>query len=84
MIPIVFIVNGEDVEVECPSPRTPLYLARTIALEDSGNTGRPSGEWDIRTEAGDEISATLRLMDADIRRGARMFLSLGVGCGGVS
>jgi hypothetical protein len=76
---ITFILNGEDHDVTVRDS-TPLYMARNVALEETGNYGRPSNEWDIYTERGDRLSPLLR---ADTyASGVRLFLSLQAGAGG--
>lgn len=76
---IGFIVNGEDVEVDARDS-APMWLARIVALEKSGNTGRPSDEFEMRDEYGWPISPTVRV--GSLGRYPRVFLSLQVGAGG--
>jgi hypothetical protein len=80
-IDLIFVVNGEDTPVRF-NVKEPLHAARNKALADSGNTGRPPNEWEVRNEAGVLLEANAKLESLGLQSGTRLFLSLGVGGGG--
>ncbi|MDY7229893.1 DUF2604 domain-containing protein [Hyalangium rubrum] len=80
-IELIFVVNGEDTPVKF-NIKEPLHAARNKALAESGNTGRPPHEWEVRTEAGVLLEASAKLESLGLQSGTRLFLSLGVGGGG--
>ena len=86
-ITLIFIVNGVDVSIDA-NIHEPLKVARNKALTDSNNTGRPMDEWEIHNDAGqaldpDKKIEDLGLEDLGLVDGARLFLNLKVGAGGV-
>jgi hypothetical protein len=81
-IDLVFVVNGEDVDMPKLNIHEPLHAARNKALADSGNTGRPPAEWEIRTEAGVLLNPDAKLESLGLKPGTRLFLTLAVGAGG--
>jgi len=80
-VTIVFVINGEDVTVE-QNENAPLKAARDKALEQSGNTGRPFDEWEIRNEQGELLDPTAKIETFGFTDGVRLFLNLMVGAGG--
>ena len=78
---LVFIINGEDVWVKT-NFHAPLRAARAKALEESGNTGRPPDEWEIRNEAGTLLDPAMTPEDLHLKDSTRLFLTLKVGAGG--
>jgi len=76
-----FIINGEDAWVKT-NPHAPLRAARAKALEESGNTGRPPDEWEIRNEAGVLLDPDATPESLDLKQNTRLFLTLKVGAGG--
>jgi hypothetical protein len=80
-IELIFVVNGEDVPLRL-NVKEPLEAARNKALADSGNTGRPPDEWEVRTEAGLLLEPKTKLESLSLQAGTRLFLSLAVGGGG--
>jgi hypothetical protein len=81
-ITLIFIVNGVDVPVDA-NIHSPLKVARNRALEESNNTGRPMDEWEIHNDAGQARDPDKKVEDLDLVDGARLFLNLKVGAGGV-
>jgi hypothetical protein len=81
-IDLVFVVNGEDVDIPKFNINEPLHAARNKALADSGNTGRPPDEWEVRTEAGVLLDPKSKLDSLGLKPGTRLFLTLAVGAGG--
>jgi Protein of Unknown function (DUF2604) len=79
---LVFIINGQDFPLHA-DPRSPLAIAVQRVLSESGNTGRPPEEWEVR-DAGGVLLETNRTPDElKLRNGARLFVSLKVGAGGI-
>jgi Protein of Unknown function (DUF2604) len=80
-ITIVFIINGEGFSV-ATNVNAPLSAAVERALSESGNTGRPLGEWEVRNSSGVLLEIVRTIEELGLREGARLFLSLRVGAGG--
>ena len=78
---IVFIVYGENVPVECAQWMS-LGTARSWALEDSRNTGRPEEDWDLRDANGTYLDPSRKIADYRFPDGVRIFASIRVGAGG--
>lgn len=79
---LMFIVNGEDVPVEV-NPNQPLHVARSKALAQSHNTGRPHDEWEVRDITGSLIVDLSRPIESyGFGPDTRLFLTLRVGAGG--
>lgn len=81
-IDLVFVVNGEDVDLDKLNVHEPLHAARNKALAESHNTGRSPDEWEIRTEAGVLLDPNSKIESLGLKPGTKLFLSLGVGAGG--
>lgn len=79
---LVFIINGQDFPIEV-NARAPLISAVQRALGETGNTGRPPEEWEVRDAGGVLLEKHRTPGDLGLRDGARLFLSLRVGAGGV-
>ena len=79
---LVFIINGQDY-LSRVDPRLPLLIAVQQVLKESGNTGRPPEEWEVRDSAGVLLETSLTPEHLNLTDGARLFLSLKVGAGGV-
>jgi hypothetical protein len=80
-ITIIFIINGQDVAVDV-NLEAPLSSAVHRALAQSGNTGRPPDEWEVRDTDGILLEQNRTIEDLGLISGARVFLSLRVGAGG--
>ena len=80
-VTIAFVINGVTVSIET-NTHPPLREAITRALSESGNTGRPSAEWQVRDANGVLLDPDRRISDFGFSSGTRLFLSLAVGAGG--
>ena len=80
-IQLVFIINGANFSVET-SIDAPLKEAVARALAESGNTGRPASEWQVRDSNGVLLDVERKIKDFGFTNGTRLFLSLAVGAGG--
>jgi Protein of Unknown function (DUF2604) len=80
-ITLIFIINGENFSVEA-NVNAPLRAAVEHALAESGNTGRPANEWEVRDSSGVLLEISRSPKDLGLKNSARLFLSLRVGAGG--
>jgi hypothetical protein len=80
-IQLVFIINGATFPLET-NINTPLKEAVARALAESGNTGRPASEWQVRDANGVLLDVERKIKDFGFQNGTRLFLSLAVGAGG--
>jgi hypothetical protein len=78
---LIFIINGEDFKV-ISDENAPLQLAVAQALRESGNTGRPPEEWEVRDVNGVLLEQHRTPKELQLHKGSRLFLSLKVGAGG--
>lgn len=81
MIPLLFIINGEDVPMVASLEET-LSEARDEALRASKNTGRRLEEWEVRKETGELADLTHPIGELELRRHELLFVTLRVGAGG--
>ena len=81
MVHLIFIVNGEDVDVDA-SLLLALSEARDRALVDTMNLGRPFDEWTVYDQAGRRLPETELVGNLPLVDGDRLFLTLRVGAGG--
>jgi hypothetical protein len=82
-LPLIFIVNGEDVAVDISVLAT-LSAARSKALAASYNTGRDPTDWEVRDESGLFIDTARTVNSLGLEKHNRLFLTLGVGWGGAA
>lgn len=80
-IQLIFIINGANFPLEVNMNET-LGSAVARALAESGNTGRPPSEWQVRDANGVLLETQRKLEDFGFTNGTRLFLSLAVGAGG--
>lgn len=76
---ITVVVNGEEVEVAANDNAT-LQSILQKALKESGNEGRPEGDWNFFDREGNELSKTSKI--GAFPAGFTFFLNLKVGAGG--
>ena len=79
---LVFIINGVDISIEV-NLDAPLIEAVQRVLEESNNTGRPPEEWEVRNVDGVLLEMNRTPKELNLQEGARLFLSLRVGAGGI-
>ena len=79
---LVFIINGVDLSIDV-NMDAPLIEAVQRVLEESNNTGRPPEEWEVRDVGGVLLEINRTPKELGLQEGARLFLSLRVGAGGV-
>ena len=81
-IVLTFIINGQDFAVDDVNIKAPLHVAIHRALKESGNTGRPEEEWEVRDASGALLERNRSPQELRLTNGSRLFLSLKVGAGG--
>ena len=80
-IKLEFIVNGQPVPIEAHLGWE-FREAAEKALQESGNTGQPIENWELRDAGGTVIDMSLKIANSGIKEGAKLFLSLKAGVGG--
>jgi len=80
-ITLAFIINGASFAVET-NTNPPLKEAVARALAESGNTGRPASEWQVRDESGNLLDVNRKISDFGFLNGTKLYLNLAVGAGG--
>ena len=76
-----FIVNGQAVPVKADLGWE-FREAAVKALEESGNSGQPIQNWELRDGAGNVVDMGTKIARSDIKEGATLYLSLKAGVGG--
>ena len=80
-IQLIFIINGANFSLDT-NVNAPLKEAVARALAESGNTGRPPSEWQVRDTNGVLLEIDRKIADFNFANGTRLFLNLAVGAGG--
>jgi hypothetical protein len=80
-IDIAIIVNGQPAVVSA-NLHSPLRSVIPKALEDTGNTGQPPENWELRDSGGTLLDTTHKIESFNFPAGVRLFLSLKAGVGG--
>jgi flagellar biosynthesis GTPase FlhF len=78
---LIFIINGAEFPLET-NINSSLKEAVARALSESGNTGRPPSEWQVRDANGVLLEVERKIKDLGFSNGTRLFLTLAVGAGG--
>lgn len=81
-IEITVIVNGQPVALEDLSVKTLLRTVVERALKESGNSGQPVENWELRDTAGQILDLNRKIADYGIVDEAKLFLNLKAGVGG--
>lgn len=80
LVTLLIIVNGSPVHVTV-NENAPLKTAVVKALEESGNTGRPIEDWQLKFN--DEVlDLSKKIKEFDFTQDSELFLSLLAGVGG--
>jgi hypothetical protein len=80
-VSLVFIVNGTETLVEKVNVNQPLHVAVQKALEQTGNTGRPLGDWQAIFND-QTLDMNKKVGEFGFPDNAVIFLSLRAGQGG--
>lgn len=80
-IALTVVVNGQPTTVEASS-EAPLHTVIPKALQQTGNSGQPPENWELRDAAGQLLDLAKKIEDFGFPPGATLFLNLKAGVGG--
>jgi hypothetical protein len=80
-IQIAVIVNGQPTVVEA-NVNAPLGTIIPKALEQTGNTGQPPDNWELRDAQGQLLDTSQKISSFDFPADVQLFLNLKAGVGG--
>jgi len=80
-IALVVVVNGTPTTVE-GNLNAPLKSIIGKALEQTGNSGRPPQDWELRDVAGQILDLNAKIGTFGFTSATRLFLNLRAGVGG--
>ncbi|MEE8106174.1 MAG: DUF2604 domain-containing protein [Planctomycetota bacterium] len=75
------VVNGTSTSVE-QNNNAPLKSIIGKALEQTGNTGQPQENWEVRDEAGNVLDLERKIGEFGFADGVKLFISLKTGVAG--
>ncbi len=75
------IVNGTATEVHA-NLNAPLHTVVNKALEQTGNSGQPSENWEFRDQAGSLLDLAKKIGEFGFAADVKLYLSLKAGAGG--
>jgi len=78
---LTVIVNGTPTEVEA-NENAPLKMIIPKALEQTGNTGQPPDQWELKDAQGNLLDLGKKIGDYHFPDDVKLFLSLKAGVGG--
>lgn len=81
-ISLTFIVNGTETIVKNINVNQPLHVAVQKALDQTGNSGRPIGEWQVIYND-QTLDISKKVEEYQFPENAVIFLSLKAGQGGI-
>lgn len=82
-IEIVVVVNGQPAPISA-NANAPLRSIVGKALQDTGNTGQGTENWELRDANGALLDLDAKIGSFDFALGVRLFLNLKAGIGGGS
>ena len=80
---IEIVVNGKPEQVKVALDQQVGEVVKA-ALKQSGNSGQPPEQWELRDETGQVLDVSKTVAVLDIKEGAKLFLNLKAGVGGSS
>jgi hypothetical protein len=80
-IELTVIVNGMPTQVQA-NEESPLLTVVEKALEQTGNTGQPPDNWELRNASGVELDQHRKIEDYQFEPHTQLFLNLKAGVGG--
>lgn len=80
-VQLAVIVNGQATVVEA-NLNAPLQAIIPKALEQTGNTGQPPENWELRDAQGTLLDVTQKISSFNFPPDVRLFLNLKAGVGG--
>jgi len=75
------VTNGHPTPVKT-NVEAPVSTLIEHALQQSGNSGQPIGNWELRNASGQILDPTRKIEDFNLQSGATPFLNLKAGIGG--
>lgn len=81
-ISLVFIVNGTETIVEMVNINQPLHVSVQKALDQTGNSGRAIGEWQVICND-QPLDVNKKVEEYNFPNDAVIFISLKAGQGGI-
>ena len=82
-IPLTIVVNGQPTVVDAVL-EDPLRSIIEPALRQTGNSGQPPENWELRDADGTLLDLNKKIEDYPFTEKTRLFLSLKAGVGGCS
>jgi hypothetical protein len=80
-IELTVVVNGQSTQVAA-NEEAPLLTVVEKALEQTGNTGQPADNWELRNSLGVDLDVHKKVEDFHFEPGTQLFLNLKAGVGG--
>jgi len=80
-VDITVVVNGQPTVVRA-NPEAPLETIIPKALEQTGNTGQPPDNWELRDAAGTLLDVRQKIESFHFPPNVHLFLNLKAGVGG--
>jgi hypothetical protein len=80
-IELTVVVNGQPTQVVA-SEEAVLLMVPEKALEQTGNTGQPPENWELRNASGVELDVHKKVEDYHFEPHTQLFLNLKAGVGG--
>jgi hypothetical protein len=80
-IELTVVVNGQPTQVVA-NEEAPLLTVVEKALEQTGNTGQPPDNWELRNASGVELDVHKKIEDYHFEPHTQLFLNLKAGVGG--
>jgi len=78
---LTVVVNGTPTEVKV-NENEPIKAIIPIALHQTGNSGQPPENWELKDAEGNLLQLDKKVGDFHFRPGTKLFLSLKAGVGG--
>jgi adenine-specific DNA glycosylase len=75
------VVNGQPTPVKA-NVEAPVSTLIERALQQSGNSGQPVANWELRDASGQLLDPSRKIEDFNLHSGATLFLTLKAGIGG--
>jgi hypothetical protein len=80
-ISITVVVNGQSTQVDV-NENAPLRTIIPKALHQTGNSGQPPENWELRDADGNLLDLDKKIEDYNFSADVRLFLNLKAGVGG--
>ncbi len=80
-ISLTVIVNGQPTTVEA-NDNAPLHTIIPKALHQTGNSGQPPENWELRDASGNLLPGNQKIETFHFQPGTHLFLNLKAGVGG--